>query len=236
VVGVSQLLVLRIGGVSAIVGGVLVLVGNIVHPREPGQLDDASALLEVIVDSEIWVADHLMIMIAMTLLLGAFYGVTHSITSGPGVVWAHLAWGMSIVGVGLGVAFMLTEAVAMAGLAETWAASSGNEKDLALAAGNALFHLSLALAAGAPLFLFGATPVLVGLAMLGSIEYPSWLGWVGVILGFIAVAGGLVQILTGVTSQTGLVLVPIGIVTVTLWILYLGVVMWRRSATVEVSS
>lgn len=232
----SERLVLRIGGMAAIVGGILVLVGNIVHPRELGQLDEASALLEVIAGSEIWVADHLVIMIAITLLLGAFYGVTHSITRGSGVVWAQLAWGTSIVGVGLGVAFMLTEAVAMAGLAETWVASSGNEKDLALAAGNALFQLSLALSAGAPLFLFGATPVLVGLAMLGSSEYPSWLGWVGVILGFIALAWGLVQVLTGVTTQTGLVLVPIGIVTVTLWILYLGILMWRRSATVEVSS
>lgn len=231
----SERLALRIGGVAAIVGGVLVLFGNIIHPRESGQLDDAETLLGVIAGSEIWVADHLMIMIAITLLLGAFYGVTHSIKGETAAVWARLAWGMSIMGVGLGVAFMLTEAVAMAGLAATWADSSGNDRDVALAAGNALFQLSLALSAGAALFLFGATPILVGKAMLGSNEYPSWLGWVGVIAGLIGVAANMVQVLTGVTTQTGLVLVPIAIVTVTLWILYLGVLMWRRSARVEVN-
>jgi threonine/homoserine/homoserine lactone efflux protein len=49
------------------------------------------------------------------------------------------------------------------------------------------------------------------------------------ILGGIGVVANIGQVLTGVTTQSGLVLVPIGIVGVTVWMIYLGVVMWRRS-------
>lgn len=228
----SQRHALRIGAVSGILGGILLLVGNIVHPRESGQLDDAESLLDVVSRSNIWVVDHVVIMIALALLLGAFYGLTHSIVGEPGAVWARLAWGVAIIGVGLGVAFMLTEVVAMSELADDWANNSGAQKDLALAAGSAIFQLSLTLSVGAVVFLFGATPVLYGVGMLASNQYPSWLGWVGVFFGALAMVSGVVQLFTGVTTGTGLVLTPIGIVMVTLWIIYLGVRMWRKSVAV----
>jgi hypothetical protein len=228
----SERQVLQIGGFGAILGGVLILVGNIVHPRESGQLDDAATFLAVVSDSRIWVVDHLIIMIGIALLLAAFFGVTRSITEDPGAVWAQLSWGVSIVGVGLGVLFMLIEATAVSGLAETWGGGSVDQ-DLALAAGTALFELSLTLSTGAALFLFGATPVLVGKAILATDDYPSWLGRFGVAAGSIAIGATLVPMLTGVTTQTGLVLVPVAIVLTTLWIIYLGVLMLRRSQQVK---
>lgn len=114
--------------------------------------------------------------------------------------------------------------------ADTWANALGPEKGLALAAGRPIFQLSLTLSAGGPLFLFGAAPVLYGVAMLGSDDYAPWLGWVGVIFGSVAIVGGVIQLFTGVTTLTGLVLVPIGIYVVTLWIICLGLLMWQKSA------
>ena len=229
----SQHLVLRLGGRSAVSGGLFILIGNIVHPREAGQLDNAGALLEVAAGSRLWVADHLVIMAGITVLLGAFFGVTHSISGEPGTMWARLAWGISIIGVGFGVSFMLTEAIAVASLSEAWASGSGVERDASLVAGTAMLELSLTLSTGAALFLFGATPVLVGRAILGSDNYPSTIGWAGVIVGAIGVAANLIQAVTGGSTQTGLVLVPVAIVFATIWIIYLGLVMWRRSQTVE---
>jgi hypothetical protein len=41
----SQRHVLQLSGAAAFGGGILTLVGNIFHPREPGQLDSAENFL-----------------------------------------------------------------------------------------------------------------------------------------------------------------------------------------------
>jgi len=45
----SQRHALRLGGATAFAGGVFTFVGNVFHPREPGQLDSAENLFEVVV-------------------------------------------------------------------------------------------------------------------------------------------------------------------------------------------
>lgn len=179
---------LRLSGATAFGGGVLTLVGNILHPREPGQLDSAANLFDVVVRHHMWAADHLMIAIGLALLLHGFYGVTQSIRDNRGAAWARFAWQMAAIGVLLGLALMLTEAVAVTSLAHAWHGSAGVEKDLLLAGGNAVFELSLTFSVGGMLFLFGAAPVLYGVAMLSSrTEYrggsagsaccPGWSAW-----------------------------------------------------------
>ena len=97
---------LRLGGATAFLGGVLTFVGNVLHPREPGQLDSAANLFSVVLQSEMWAADHLVIAIGLALLLHGFYGLTRSIHSQPGAAWGRLAWHMAILGVVLGIALM----------------------------------------------------------------------------------------------------------------------------------
>ena len=99
---------LRLGGATAFAGGVLTFVGNILHPREPGQLDSAANLFDVVVRNHMWAADHIAITIGLALLLHGFYGVTQSIRNYPGAAWAHFAWHMAVIGVLLGLALMLT--------------------------------------------------------------------------------------------------------------------------------
>ncbi|HZD72115.1 MAG TPA: hypothetical protein VFA45_25335 [Actinomycetes bacterium] len=220
---------LRIGAVAAVGGGTLALAGNILHPREPGQLDDAESLLAVAARSDIWVIDHLVILIAVTLLLLALYALSRSFTGEPARSWARFAWAMAAVGGVFALALMLAEATAMAALADTWANGSGTERDVALAAGSAIVELSLTLSVGGMLFLFGAAPLLFGLAMLNSDDYGPWLGWVGVLFGSLGVVTGVMQVLTRLATLTQFVLFPIAAVAITLWIVYLGVLMWRKS-------
>ena len=219
---------LRLGGATAFAGGVLTFVGNIFHPREPGQLDSAANLFDVVVRNHMWAADHIAITIGLALLLHGFYGVTQSIRNYPGAAWAHFAWHMAVIGVLLGLALMLTEAVAVTSLAHAWKGSLGGEKDLLLAAGNAVFELSLTFSVGGMLFLFGAAPVLYGVAMLtSSTEYGAWTGWIGVLFGLIGLTAALIQVMTGESWLTFYVLFPIASIAVTLWITYLGYRMWR---------
>lgn len=225
----AQRTALRIGGVGALGGGILVLVGNILHPREAGQLEDVETFLDVAAGSEIWVIDHFVILIAVSLLVAAFFGLGRSFTSEAAHVWARFAWTVSIVGVVFALALMVTEATAVAVVADQWATAAGTEQDMALAAGSVLFELSLVFSVGAMLFLFGATPMLFGVAMLTSDDYPSWIGWAGMIFGSVALAAGTIQILTQQTTLTQFVLFPVAAIGITLWIIYLGVLLWRKS-------
>jgi TM2 domain-containing membrane protein YozV len=226
----SQRPALRIGGGGAVVGGVVTLVGNILHPRESGQLDDAESLLDVAARSDLWVTSHFVILIGLAVLLGGFYGLARSIAGEPGTAWARLAFGFATIGTVFGIALMLTEATAVAEVADRWANSSGTEKDLALASGSPLYELSLTFAAGGALFLVGLTPVLYGVAMLRSTEYAPWLGWAGVVFGAIGVAAGVLDTVTDLTTLAQFVLFPIAAAGLTFWMIYLGTLMWRRSA------
>lgn len=235
-ISVSQRATLRIGAVGAVGGGTLTLVGNILHPREAGQLEDAESLLTVAAGSDLWVIDHFVILIAVSLLLAAFHGLARSFTAEPSATWARLAWGVSIVGVVFALALMVTEATAMASLADQWATGTGAERDMALAAGSALFELSLVFSVGGILFLFGTTPLLFGVAMLTGNDYSRWIGWVGMVFGSVALAAGTIQILTRQTTLTQFVLFPVAAIGITVWIIYLGVLLWQRSTRIGVEA
>ena len=223
---------LRLGGATAFAGGVLTFVGNVLHPREPGQLDSASNLFNVVIHSPTWAADHFVIAIGLALLLHGFYGVTRSISNHPGEAWARFAWHITIIGVLLGLALMLTEAVAVTSLARAWHTSEGGDKEMLLAAGNAVFELSLTFSVGGMLFLFGAAPMLYGVAMLRGTDYPAATGWVGVLFGLVGFAAAGIQMMTGESWVTFYVLFPIVSIAITLWITYLGLRMWRMAAKV----
>lgn len=224
----AQRTALRIGGVGALGGGILTLVGNILHPREAGQLEDVETFLNVAAGSEIWVIDHFLILIAVSLLLAAFFGLGRSFTSDAAHTWARFAWTVSIIGVVFALALMVTEATGVAVVADQWATATGTEQDMALGAGRVLLELSLVFSVGAMLFLFGATPLLFGVAMVTSDDYPNWVGWAGLIFGSVALAAGTIQVLTQQTDLAQLVLFPVAAIGITLWIIYVGVLLWRK--------
>lgn len=227
----SDRLALRIGSVSAIVGGVLVLIGNIMHPRNPDALNDVEVLLAEATEG-VWVVSHFLILVALVPLLGAFYGLARSIKSDVGHEWARLGWGVALVSVALGLVLVLIDGFAMADLAEEWAASSGAQQQAALAAANAVVALGFAFFTGLMLFLFGAVPVLYGLAILKSNEYASWLGWVAILAGVLSAVVGVIQLFSGPGTLTAFVLFPIASIVITLWIIYLGVLMARQASAV----
>jgi hypothetical protein len=201
--------VLRLGAATASSGGILTLVGNIPHPREPGQLDSAANLFGVVLRNQMWAADHFVLAIGLALLLHGFYGLMRSICTEPGATWARFAWHMAIVGVVFGIALKLTEAVAVTSIARAWDGRTGEERDLLLAAGNAVFELSMTFSVGGMLFLFGAMPALYGVAMLRSSEHSVWAAWIGVLFGLVGVIAAATQVMSGKSWLTFYVLFPI---------------------------
>ena len=67
----SQRHVLQLSGATAFGGGILTFVGNIFHPREPGQLDSAANLFAVVIRDPMWTVDHFVIAIGLVGLAAA---------------------------------------------------------------------------------------------------------------------------------------------------------------------
>jgi hypothetical protein len=129
------------------------------------------------------------------------------------------------------VAHATNDPLAISSLARAWASHSGDEKDLLLAAGNAVFELSLTFSVGGMLFLFGAAPVLYGAAMLQSTEHRGWIAWIGLLFGLVGLAAAGIQVMSGASWLAFYVLFPIAAIGITLWMIYLGFRMWSMASS-----
>src|SRR2546426_7719237 len=98
----------RIGAAAAVLGAVLGLVVNVLHPRvnDPA---NTKAFLRQVAESTIWVGDHVGIIFAVLLVTGGLVAVYRSITSGPGAAWARLGFAAALVSAGLGFVTVAVE-------------------------------------------------------------------------------------------------------------------------------
>ena len=218
----------RIGAAAAVLGAVLGLVVNVLHPRVNDPVN-TKAFLRQVAESTIWVGDHVGVIFAMLLVTGGLVAVYRSITSGPGAAWARLGFAAALVSAGLGFVTVAVEGIAIKRVAVAWASAPRGEKAVAFRVADALVQIQWALDGVWILTFFGATFILYGVAVLLSDVYPKWLGWV-------AVGGGLGSSLLGLhigyhgaSSLVFNVLFPIFSILLTAWIFMMGVLLWRRS-------
>src|SRR5918999_5698777 len=97
--------------------------------------------------------------------------------------------------------------MANAAVAGAWSAQQNLET---LAAGTAVATVSLALFTGLMFTFFGITPVLFGITVLSSREYPRWLGYLAVASGVLGLLTGSIQFMNGPSDLTAAILFPIG--------------------------
>lgn len=92
----------RIGSLSAIIGGILAIVVNGLHPRDlPGT--NPEAYLHEVAENTIWLADHTGIFLAIVLVVGGLLVISRSITKEPGAAWARLGAAVALVSVALAI-------------------------------------------------------------------------------------------------------------------------------------
>ncbi len=219
---------LRIGAVSAIVGAILAIVFNILHPRNLGP-PDMEALLRMIADSTIWVGDHIGIIIVILLFLGGLTALYRSITGEPGAAWARLGFVAVLLSSTLGVITFAIDGLAMKEVAAAWANAPAAEKAVTFLVAAGLEHVSFSLFSIWIFAFWGVTFILYGLAVALSDVYPRWLGWVALVVGTGGALVGLVQALQGPSVLVTTVLFVAVSILLTLWVLVMGVLMWRRA-------
>ena len=76
-------------------------------------------------------------------------------------------------------------------------------------------------------YFHGVPLILSGLAVALSRRYPPWLGWIGAAGGTASFLGGVRQFLGSVSGLERLVIVPAQVVS--LWMVAMGDLIWRRA-------
>jgi hypothetical protein len=221
--------IIRIGAVAGILGSLLAMVGNLLHPATP--IGDPQGVARTIAQSESWVLVHLVIVVGLILMLGALVALSRSIEGGVAGALAQLGSVAAVAGVTVGVVLVIVDGVAAKHLADAWEAAPPEEAAAALRVVVAEEAINFALAALFNILFAGVTFILLGLAVAWSGEYPGWLGWVVVVAGVGSVPVGLVQAYTGESIGFTRIATIIFPTIITLWVAGMGVLMWRKAAS-----
>ena len=214
----------RWGSWAAIVGGVIALAGNILHPRAESYDDFIAEELRIVGESDAWVEIHLGILVGFLLITFGLFALSRSMKGGPAEGISRIALGSLLISTPVAVLALLIDGYALGAIAEAAAADPA-----VLAAATAGGHIGWAGFMGLVIFGLGVTPALFGLAVARDGGYPAWLGWVAFLFGLVSVGVGVTGILDGASSGFFLVFaISSGILT--LWVIGIGVLLGRRAA------
>jgi hypothetical protein len=203
------------------------MVGNLIHPATP--LDDPEGVARVIAESDGWVLIHLTIIFGIMLMLGGLVALYHSIRGGLAGALARFGLAAAVAGIAVGLVLVILDGVGAKQLADEWAQASPDEQITALRIVLANETINFAIASLFNILFAGATFILFGLAVAFSGAYPRWLGWVAVGAGIVSVGAGLIQAFTGEPTMASFILTIIGPTVITLWLLVIGVLLFRRA-------
>jgi hypothetical protein len=108
--------IFRIGAVAGIVGALLAMVGNLLHPATP--IGDPQSVAQTIAQSESWVLVHLLIVVGLILMLGGLVALSRSIEGGVAGALAQLGYVAAVAGVTVGLVDVIVDGVAAKHLAD----------------------------------------------------------------------------------------------------------------------
>ncbi len=219
----------RIGAVSAVAGSILGMVVNALHPRTP-EIANPEALMEEVARSSIWVPDHVGIVFAVLLILGGLVAISRSVEGPTGSAFARLGLAGALVGSSVMIVQMGVDGIARYATAVDWMNAPAAEKAIAFGVGKAVHAIGAGLFSLWVIVLFGVTYILFGLAVALGEGYPRWLGWVAVVTAIGLVLVGVSESFTGYSNLTTNILFPILAFVITVWVLVIGILMWRKAA------
>jgi hypothetical protein len=214
----------RWGSWAAIVGGVIALAGNFLHPRIENFDDPINDELRIIGETDSWVPIHLAILAGFLLLTFALFAISRSMKGGPAEGAARIALGSLLISTPIAVVALLIDGYAMGAIAEAAAADPA-----VAAAAEVGGEIGWAAFMGLNLLALGVTPALFGWAVAKDGGYPAWLGWGAVLFGIGSIGAAMMGILDG-PSSTFFLLFAITSGYATLWVMGMGFLLRNRPA------
>ena len=216
--------VLRLGSWAAILGGVLAVVANLLHPRFT-DADTPAETMQIVAASENWTPVHVAILISFLLITFGFFAFARSMKAGPAEGWSRVALGALVLSAPVALVTALVDGYVMKEVAGAVAAGGA----AAASAGIATAHLSWALFMGLNILFLGITPIAYGVAAANDGGYPAWMGWVAVVVGGVSALNGTFGLLAGASATFYLIFTAASAI-LTLWVIAAGILLGRRAA------
>ena len=214
----------QVGAVAAISGALTLLTATLLHPMDADPNDPAVAFAEY-ADDSLWVASHLGQFLGIALLGVALVALTATMGSGKSSAWAQIGALGTAASVATTAALQAVDGVALKVMIDRWAQASGEARARAFESAFAVRQIEIGLASLLSV-LFGFTIAAYGIALLFSPRFPRWLGGLGLVGGFAAVAAGIAQAYTGFSALAMMLSMSASAVLL-LWAIIVGVFMWR---------
>jgi hypothetical protein len=214
----------RIAAVCAFAGAALLALGTILHPGEADPNNAAAAFAEYAASRQ-WIAIHLTQFAGVAAMIAALLALGRQLEAGA---LLRLAAGGGVASLALAAALQAVDGIALKAMVDAWAAAPAAEKNAAFRAAFAVRQIEIGFASLSSL-VFGATAALFGAALLNSRTFSPWLGRLGIAAGLGIAATGLAIAYTGFSDVEMLILM-LASVLLLVWMVALGVMMWRRQS------
>jgi hypothetical protein len=217
----------RIISIAAISGALFLSAGTYLHPMSADPNVPSAAFTEYAADHH-WVASHLMQLLGIALMLAALILLSRRMAGGPADAAATLGTAGAVASLAVAAALQAVDGVALNAMVNTWAAASGQEKEVLSQAAFAVRQIEIGLASIASL-LFGLTVSIYGIALLTDPRFPKWLGLLAIAGGAPTAIAGIVIAYTGFSASAMAINMPAGSLLLC-WMVALGIYVWRRPA------
>ena len=214
--------VLRWGGLAGMAGAVIGAIANLMHPRSD-DLGEAQGLVDLAANSGIWVFDHYLIGLAVALSTFGLIALGRSLVQEPARSWGWIAIAFLIGSTVVVYLLAAIDGIALkeAADAATIGPAQGSAEALAVAQVSAALFTAMMGSA------FGIVPILFGIALLSTTQYPRWLGTLALVSGAIGLFCASYQYLVGYEPVISNYLFTLGSLGTTVLLFAAGWFLWK---------
>jgi len=205
----------RIGSAAALAGGVLALVGNLIHPRYDGENVD---IYSKIAASDRYLVADFVLLVALVLLVAAVVSIARHIGSSPLSDHGRL---FAVIGGTIAITQLGIETFALRHQTEIFAGAPPDDRAGSFWAANALDHLNMAMFNTWTAVFLGVAPILLAVAAFRVHRYSLWTNLTALSGGAICLVVGCVNL--GLDDQSTLdIPFLVGSLLITAWVLAAG--------------
>ena len=227
---------LRTGSVCLIVGVIGFVVFVSITPVEPSEVFDrpVETLQEMVDEENMWLASHVLALASIGLILVGLGALSHSMRVAQSVeVWRSAAFIAAVMGTTVLIVLAGVDGFGIRGVAVAWADAPAADKATAMRIAQTIEAVNMGLWGVTIGTFFGVAIVLYGVSVSMGDQYPKWHGLVSIVSGLGGIVLGMAISFAGgsMNSTEGFAgLFPFFWITA-VWLLVMGVLMWRKTTT-----